>query len=565
MYGVAASTLSCFNHNNANFELHEHARHTADFHPSIWKDYFLEYASEPMQELDHIGAQIETLKQEVTKMLTARDEKPLAKLNLIDSICRLGLHYHFECEVDEVLQQIHKDYTTNGEINHDDNLASLALLFRLLRQQGFYVSPNVFKRFKDVHGNFNEKLATDVEGLLSLYEASHLRIHGENILDEALVFTSIHLKSITTQLSTSLSAKVNRGLSQPLHHGLPRFEARKYISIYEQDPTHDKIILSLAKLDFNFLQNLYQMEAGNICKWWKELDVPRKLPFVRDRIVECYYWSLGVYFEPQFCRARKIMTKTLGMLSIIDDTYDAYGTIDELELFTQAIERWDISCLDDLPEYMRLSYSSLLKFYEEMAEEMEKERRVYCTDYYQKQFKKVVQAYMGEARWFNNNYTPTTEDYIHTSTISCTYPLLTTASYIEMEEGATQDIFKWVASEPKIVKASSIICRIMDDIVSNEFEQERGHVVSVLECYMKEHGVSREEAIQESQKRVTDAWKDINEECLRPTQIPMPFLVRVVNLARYMAVMYKDENSYTHAGGVMKEHIEALLVDLVPI
>ncbi|KAL1352264.1 hypothetical protein HN51_016257 [Arachis hypogaea] len=29
----------------------------------------------------------------------------------------------------------------------------------------------------------------DVEGLLSLYEASHLRIHGEDILDENLPFT----------------------------------------------------------------------------------------------------------------------------------------------------------------------------------------------------------------------------------------------------------------------------------------------------------------------------------------------------------------------------------------
>ena len=78
-------------------------------------------------------------------------------------------------------------------------------------------------------------------------------------------------------------------------------------------------------------------------RWWKELDVPTNLPFARDRIVECYYWSVGVHFEPQYSQARKIMTKVLAMLSIIDDTYDAYGTIDELELFTKAIERLVIS------------------------------------------------------------------------------------------------------------------------------------------------------------------------------------------------------------------------------
>ena len=99
----------------------------------------------------------------------------------------------------------------------------------------------------------------------------------------------------------------------------------------------------------------------------------------------------------------------------------------------------------------------------------------------------------------------------------------------------------------------------------DQFEQKRGHVASFLECYMREHDVSREQAIQESQKRVTDAWKDINEECLRPIKVPMVFLSPILNMTRYMAVMYKDENSYTEAGGIMKKHIEALLVEPVPI
>ena len=97
-----------------------------------------------MQELDHkTGPQIETLKKEVIKMLASMTEKPLAKVDLIDSICRLGVHYHFECEIDEVLQQNHKNYVENGEITIEDNLRSTALLFRLLRQHGFRVSPSI--------------------------------------------------------------------------------------------------------------------------------------------------------------------------------------------------------------------------------------------------------------------------------------------------------------------------------------------------------------------------------------------------------------------------------------
>ncbi|KAK7257295.1 hypothetical protein RIF29_31165 [Crotalaria pallida] len=498
-------------------------------------------------------------------MIASTNEKPLTKVDLIDSICRLGLQYHFESEIEQVLQQYHNNFVENGEITLEGNLHTLALLFRLFRQEGFRVSPNVFNKFKDVHGNFNGSLDADIEGMLSLYEASHLRVHGEDILDEALVFTSTHLESIATQLSPSLAEQVKYSLRQPLHKGLPRLEARRYISIYQQDPSRNETLLALAKLDFDMLQKLHRKEFGNITKWWKELDVPTNLPFVRDRIAELCFWIIAVYSEQQYSQARTIMMKVISILTIIDDTYDAYGTIEELELFTQAIQRWDISCLDDLPEYMKLCYRLLMKAYEETEEDMRKEGRAYNVHYSIIEFKKIVQAYMTEARWLKRNYIPTTEEYTQVSLVSCCYPLLTTTSYIGMGDIATEDIFKWVTNEPKIVKASSVVCRLMDDIVSNEFEQKRDHVASFLECYMKQYGVSREDAINECRKRITNAWKDINEECLRPTKVPKPFVMRILNLTRFIDVIYKDEDNFTHAGGVMKQYIEALFVDPMPI
>ena len=77
-----------------------------------------------------------------------------------------------------------------------------------------------------------------------------------------------------------------------------------------------------------------------ICiRWWKDLNFSRKLPFIRDRVIECYFWILGVYFEPEYCFARRILTKVIAMTSTIDDIYDVYGTLEEVELFTEAVER----------------------------------------------------------------------------------------------------------------------------------------------------------------------------------------------------------------------------------
>ena len=45
-------------------------------------------------------------------------------------------------------------------------------------------------------------------------------------------------------------------------------------------------------------------------------------------------------FEPQFSSCRKGLTKVTSQITTIDDVYDVYGTLDELELFTNAVERF---------------------------------------------------------------------------------------------------------------------------------------------------------------------------------------------------------------------------------
>ena len=121
------------------------------------------------------------------------------------------------------------------------------------------VHVEIFNKFKDSGGKFNESLATDTWGMLSLYETCHLSIHGEDILDEALVFTVTHLKLINdkNQVSSSLAKQVEHALRHPIRRGLPRLEACHYIPIYRDDPSHDEVLLSFAKQDFNSLQELH--------------------------------------------------------------------------------------------------------------------------------------------------------------------------------------------------------------------------------------------------------------------------------------------------------------------
>ena len=124
----------------------------------------------------------------------------------------------------------------------------------------------IFNRYKDENGRFNESLLNDAWELLRLYEAAHLRVRGEDILDEALAFTTTHLKSQVGHLEYPLSAQVSHALYRPFRRGLERLEARPYMSIYQDDASHSKALLMLAKLDFNMLQSLYRKELKDILR-----------------------------------------------------------------------------------------------------------------------------------------------------------------------------------------------------------------------------------------------------------------------------------------------------------
>ena len=63
------------------------------------------------------------------------------------------------------------------------------------------------------------------------------------------------------------------------------------------------------------------------------------LSFSRDRIVECFYWAMGVFYEAKHSLIRTTIAKLVAVLTIIDDIYDSFGTLPELEIFTEAIER----------------------------------------------------------------------------------------------------------------------------------------------------------------------------------------------------------------------------------
>nr|XP_016487179.1 PREDICTED: (E,E)-germacrene B synthase-like [Nicotiana tabacum] len=423
---------------------------------------------------------------------------------------------------------------------------------------------DVFKKFTNKDGKFKETLTKDVQGLLSLYEAAHLRVHGEEILEQGLNFTISHLKSMAPKLSNSLKSQISEALSQPVHINLPRFGAKTYMSLYENDESHNDLLLKFAKLDFNIVQKVYQSELYELTRyWWKDLDYANKFPYARDRLVECYYGAVGVLFEPQYSRTRKILGKLINIITMVDDTFDAYATFDEIVAFTDAMQRLDISAIDSVPVNLRPSYQVLVDFFNEIGQELAKEGKADRVYYAKFEMKKWIRAYFKEAQWLNAGYIPKCDEYLENGSVSVGITLIAVTSLVCLEELITKETLEWVINDPLILRTSGVISRLKDDIIGHVFEQKRGHVASFIECYMKEYGASKQEAYAAAEKEMANAWKDINTEFLRPSQVSMFGLEQIINPTRL--VIGFQENDFINTQGEYKDKITSLLVDSVKI
>ncbi|XP_065015530.1 alpha-humulene synthase-like [Musa acuminata AAA Group] len=535
-------------------------RKSASYHPTVWGDYFiLKAQSSPgTQECD---ARMQERAAELTEQVRSMFKDTtdiLQTMDLVDSIQLLGLSYHFEKEISEALKRVH-----DADLNCQ-GLYETALRFRLLRQQGYHVTPDVFNKFKDEEGNLVSTLKDDPKGLLSLYNAAYLRIHEETILDEAISFTRDQLASMLSDLTPPLATQVRLFLESPLCRRMERLLARNYISIYQDCATRNDALLELAKLDFNLLQCLHRDEIKSISIWWNDLFLTKNLSFARDRVVECYYWILAVYFEPHYSRARVITTKVMAMTSILDDIYDLYSTFEESQLLTQAIQRWDAKAVHQLPEYMKGYFLNLIHTFEEFENLLAPSEK-YRLFYLKEAMKGLSRSYLEENKWAVKQYVPKLEEHLQISLISSAYPMLVCACFVGMGEVATKEAFEWVASFPKIVKASALIARIVNDFVSHELEQTREHVASTIQCYMKEFGTNEHVACENLQVLVEDAWKDVNEECLNPTAVSMPLLERIVNFLCLFNDIYKDIDGYTNSSTYTRDNISLLLVHPIEI
>ncbi|KAG2244920.1 hypothetical protein Bca52824_093243 [Brassica carinata] len=499
---------------------------------------FLELVAPKVLEIDALRKEIDVLKPKVKKALMSYQGIDSAKkrLLMIYLLVSLGLAHHLEDEIDETLKEgvEKKEEMIEGE----NDLYTVSIIFWVFRRYGHHISSGDSQRTNKGQRKFQRISCRRCQGYVDgLYEAAYLRTTKDYIMDEALIFTSRHLESLAADgtCPPHLSVRIRNALTLPQHWNMEMLFPVEYISFYEQEKYHDEMLLKFAKISFKLVQLQYLNELKILTEWYNDLEFESKLPpYFRHRIVENHFFVQAMCFEPQLSRARIIMVKYFTILVLLDDTFDRYASLPQAEGLANSLER-----------------------------ELWPQGRSYNVSASKEVFKTHVKTNFDLAKWGLVYHVPSFEEYMEVGEVEVAVYATLASRYMSKGKMAAKEAFEWLKSRPKIVQSLCVKGRLMDDITGFQDDISRGYVTNAVSCYMKQYGVSENEAFRELNKMVGEADKIINEEFLTITGVRHCVLKAVIDLARMIHVCYNGYEGYTDPQGKIKEYMTSMFVDQI--
>ncbi|KAG7563536.1 Terpene synthase metal-binding domain [Arabidopsis suecica] len=519
-------------------------RRSGNYQPSPWDHcYLLSIENKYASEKEVITR--EMLKEKVKSMLDFEKKSRLEHLELIDDLQKLGVSYHFDLEVNDTLTDFHlKNGRNVWNCDNEEDLHATALEFRLLRQNGFDVSENIF----------------DV--IIAKIESNTFKSNG--IKEQIRKFVEDETNNIEER------EKAIHALEMPYHWRMRRLETRWYIDAYKNKHDMNLVLIEFAKIDFNIVQAAHQEDLKYVSSWWKDTCLANQLPFVRDRIVENYFWTVGLIYEPQFGYIRRIMTIVNALVTTIDDIYDIYGTLEELELFTSMVENWDVNRLGELPEYMRLCFLILYNETNGVGCDILKYKKIDVIPLLKKSWADLCRTYLVEAKWYKRGYKPSLEEYMQNAWVSISAPTILIHFYCVFSDQISIQNLKTLCQHPQhIVRCSATVLRLANDLGTSSSELARGDVLKSVQCYMHETGASEETARDRVQQMISDTWDDMNYEtktARSSSLLSRGFVEAAMNLARMSQCMYQYGDGHGCPDKAKTvDRVQSLLVDPIPL
>ncbi|CAO2189853.1 unnamed protein product, partial [Urochloa humidicola] len=155
-------------------------------------------------------------------------------------------------------------------------------------------------------------------------------------------------------------------------------------------------------------------------------------------MVELHFWMMGVVWEPYYSCSRIMLTKFTIYATMFDDFYDNYGTTEESNIFTTALERWDEQTTEQLPAHLKSLFINIvnstnkmeeLKFQKNKHAELVRELVIH-----------TAKSYHAEVQWRDEHYIPTNvEEHLQISMSSGVSMQITNLAFLSLGDVTTRE------------------------------------------------------------------------------------------------------------------------------
>ncbi|KAI5389943.1 hypothetical protein KIW84_075314 [Lathyrus oleraceus] len=290
-----------------------------------------------------------------------------------------------------------------------------------------------------------------------------------------------------------------------------------------------------------------------------------KLRFSRDRLTECFFWAVGMTSEYEFGDLSKSLTKVISLITTLDDLYDVYGTLDELELFTTAVESWDIKAVHVLPEYMKIVFLALYNTINELSYHVLKDHELDAIPYFTKAWSDLLKSFLQEAKWCKEEELPKFNDYMNNACVSSSGVVLLVHTYFMLNHNITKQSLEALDNCHALLRSPSLIFRLCNDMVTYKAELQRGEKVNSIMCYMNENGVSEEVAYEYIQCLLNETWKKLNRDTVIDSPFLKDFTKIAINLARTAHCVYQDGDGHGVPDATTKNRICSLIIEPISL
>ncbi|XP_059064960.1 alpha-humulene synthase-like [Cryptomeria japonica] len=306
-----------------------------------------------------------------------------------------------------------------------------------------------------------------VRSMLNLLRASTVAFPEETIMQEAKVFSS-HIKAVFSK----------RWSMHALMNGLVLLS---YVRL------KDVKILDLAKLNFNISQCVYKTEMKTLSSWWLDSGIT-KLIALRERTIEYLLIGISVANEIEFGITRIAVVKVATLATILDDLFDDYLSLEQVELVVEVIiQGWNVSLIQNFPNNFKAVVEFVSKTVNELLSDANKKQGRDMTQFLTKAWADYAKASLQQARWNKSGYVPTYNEYINIAKISAGIGPISLHSILLTTILENNDIEKTFINQSRLCELAWLSIRLVDDAQDFQDEQIHGQTASAISSYMRDH------------------------------------------------------------------------------